>query len=151
MKTGDLVEILTGMQEFDRMGTVTLNPKEQICRRSRLLPPVQALTARDFKVCEECGGPAMLHPRFEMAQTLAGDKGILCCDCLHEAVFPTEVRARSRHGLRIGDQLWKCHYCGNVRAWGLSQPWDSAIRPVLVCRECDRPTRHVFKGVAGRA
>ena len=39
----------------------TMPPETQI------LPAIQALSARDFKVCENCGGPAMLHPKFEMA------------------------------------------------------------------------------------
>ena len=49
----------------------TMPPETQI------LPAIHALSARDFKVCENCGGPAMLHPKFEMAQIVAGEKR--CC------------------------------------------------------------------------
>jgi len=113
-----------------------------ILDRRRILPAVEAMTARDFKVCQICGGPAMLHPRFEMAQIVSGEKQVLCCSCLHDAANP------GKRVTRLGDQLWGCCVCGFVRAWGMFQPWDSWLKPALGCERCDRVTRHRFVRVA---
>ena len=114
----------------------TMPPETQI------LPAIHALSARDFNVCENCGGPAMLHPKFEMAQIVAGEKAVLCCACLHQAAHS------GQRMVRLGDQLWRCCACGFVRAWGWMNPWDSGMKPALGCEQCDRVTRHRFVRVA---
>ena len=106
------------------------------------------MTADDFRVCEGCGGPAVVHPRFEMAQIVAGSKAILCCECLHEAAFPAPP-IRKLGEMRHGDQLWKCDNCRETRAWGIAQPWDSTLRALLGCGNCGHATRHRFAGIFG--
>jgi ribosomal protein L37AE/L43A len=106
---------------------------------SRLLPAIAKLSERDFRVCENCSGPAMLHPRYEMAVIATGEsKRVLCCACLHTL---------SRHD----SQIWECLECGQERAWGFGRPWDSTARPALGCEACGAVTRHAFQGVVGRA
>jgi hypothetical protein len=148
MKTQDLHEILNGMDVFDGVRTIETNPVT-VATSTRLMPGVNKLTARDFRVCEICGGPAVQHPRFEMAQIVEGGKAILCCECLHESAFPAPIQRVSGE-LRIGDQIWECCECNLARAWGLSQPWDSTMKPVLRCAACQNPTRHKFAGVQRR-
>lgn len=46
-------------------------------------------------------------------------------------------------------QLWDCLECGQVRVWGRLHPADRALRPLLNCEGCEKPTRHGFIGVAG--
>ena len=132
------------------MSTISQNPLTQSPQTRQLrtlLPAIETLAARDFKVCENCGGPAMLHPRFEMAQMVSGEKAVLCCACLHESAFPAPPpRLPGEH--RTGDQLWSCVECFGIRVWGWMQPFDSKLRPALHCADCERVTRHRFVRVA---
>ncbi len=112
----------------------------------KVLPAMETLSVRDFRICENCGGPAMLHPKFEMAQIVAGEKQVLCCECLHEMVAEP---VRRKHGqFRLGDQIWQCVICGTDRAWGLFEPWDRELEPALECGHCHAVTRHEFVRVA---
>jgi ribosomal protein L37AE/L43A len=96
------------------------------------------LTARAFKVCENCGCPAIPHPRREVISITNGERAtVLCCACLHTV---------SRHD----NQLWTCGICGETRAWGFGRPWDSMAKPVLACGQCGAATRHRFLGVVGQ-
>lgn len=121
----------------------------ETARRALGLPAIAKISPRDFKVCEACGGPAMQHPRFEIAQNIAGGREILCCECLHAATQSTERQnAKRDHRFRIGDQLWRCNYCGSDRAWGLLEPPDRQLVPALECAHCQASTRHVYLRVA---
>lgn len=115
-------------------------------RRVLGLPGIEKLSPRDFKVCEACGGPAMQHPRFELAQNIAGGREILCCFCLHQATG--QERRATRGPFRIGDQLWRCSECDLDRAWGLLVPYDREFVPALECIRCQSSTRHRYLRVA---
>lgn len=55
-----------------------------------------------------------------------------------------------RAGFRFADQMWACDYCGQARAWGISDPENAKLRPALKCKGCRCHTRHGFLGVIGR-
>ena len=48
----------------------------------------------------------------------------------------------------LGDQLWACLDCGQVRKWGELRPWDMSELPLLRCEHCVCPTRHEFLRIA---
>jgi len=124
------------------MSTLTFNPTEPIYRRSPVFTPV--LQAADFKVCEECGAPALIHPRLEIGAsnaTVGPARRTLCCSCLYELLDANALP-------KIGEQMWKCVECGVKRAWGWMHPADQRLLPALRCRECGTVTRHRFLCVA---
>lgn len=88
-----------------------------------------------FATCENCGRPALIHPKYEItkaAMTPAGaDQNVLCCSCLYTLS-------------RMDAQLWACLVCNAVRQWGLESPFDPTASPSLRCDHCDRPTLHTF-------
>lgn len=47
-------------------------------------------------------------------------------------------------------QMWTCAECGRTRQWGVCQPWDSTLKPVLGCDTCHDFTRHAYRGVGSR-
>jgi hypothetical protein len=112
--------------------------------------PRLSISIRDFSQCENCGEPALIHPRFELNTRVYHERAaILCCACLHETVAPpVKAVTKSRLGFRIGDQIWQCRVCGSARPWGLMQPDDRLARPVLDCHRCEIVTRHRFLFVA---
>jgi hypothetical protein len=117
MNTKQLVEVLDGMEEFDRVSTV---------RNPRLDPTLESYNLRaskNLRACKYCG--------HELRETILG-------------LDPE----RQRGEVRIGDQLWKCGDCGEVRVWGWMEPWDSQVKPALHCDDCDGVTRHRFVRVA---
>jgi hypothetical protein len=138
------MEWLSGSEKYDKMSTYPIGMTKQ-----GMLPVSTALTARDFKVCEECGGPAMIHPRLELGASdglCGGSRKILCCSCLHQAA--TKGRSRALMYFRIGDQIWQCRLCGTERAWGLLEPADRELVPALPCARCQASTRHRYHRVA---
>jgi hypothetical protein len=108
------------------------------------------LSERDFAVCETCGDPAMVHPRYELIASLFSSRpAFYCCACLHEMIVVEAPQLkRDAKSTRIGDQLWRCGECSEVRAWGCKYPDDEDLRPALRCAGCERVTRHRFTGVA---
>lgn len=112
-------------------------------------PDVQALSPSDFKVCEYCGGPAMIHPRAELGASGSnynGPRKVLCCACLHQATVPGETGPTE--GVRLLYQVWQCCECGKARAWGFCEPWDRWLKAALQCGGCEAVTRHRFVRVA---
>jgi DNA-binding CsgD family transcriptional regulator len=108
--------------------------------------PSSGLTASDFKVCEGCGAPALIHPRLEIGAsnaTVGPSRRILCCSCLHAEIEGKVITL----SITWGAQMWNCVECWTPRKWGEGRPWDSSVRPALRCAHCQAVTRHTFQRV----
>lgn len=118
------------------MSTVTAN-SVNLTETARPTPAIATLAESEFRVCENCGGPAVVHPRAEMQAIVMRQRAkVLCCACLH-------VNAR------FWNQLWRCLECAAERQWGFGRPWDSGLKALLRCRACGHAARHAFARVVG--
>ena len=68
----------------------------------------------------------------------------LCRNC--KALLETPQYEHAK--FEFGDQIWICNDCGLARKWGEKRPWDTELRPALICELCDCVTRHQFLRVA---